>query len=428
MPRRPGGLSRMAHDADALQPETVALDALIKATVAKVRAQSDPSLPDAMLFMGNWHQAVPAMVIQDPVLEPVDKLVWMVIMLHARETGGRTAFPDYDTIAAKTNVSSTSTVSRAIAILRLTRWLTLCARVRQKSGRFTGNVYSLHDEPLPLVDALYLDESYMAFVTQSQEHHHARVRRVAQAVLESLDKDIQEGESLGRKESTIERRLQAAQQLSDSSGNHSKSGRYFTFHAATIGKLKNSSEASASAQSVQDQNSKAEEKEHYSSRCSSHYKKTTTTTTTQNTNHEEKTFSESNPSTPPATEGALIYPPRLSENQKHLANRYLAMIDPDDRQLVLDELQGRLESEQKGMKPVYDELRFLHSLCKAAQQGEFVPNLGIKVAEARQDRAHHVPPPENEEQKSKAAEERARNQAYGLEQLAKLRASLNMDK
>jgi hypothetical protein len=32
---------------------------------------------------------------------------------------------------------------------------------------------------------------------------------------------------------------------------------------------------------------------------------------------------------------------------------------------VLDELQGRLESEQKGMKPVYDELRFLHSLCKA---------------------------------------------------------------
>ncbi|MBM68692.1 MAG: helix-turn-helix domain-containing protein [Haliea sp.] len=418
----------MAHEADTLRPETVALDALIKATVAKVRAQSDPSLPDAMLFMGNWHQAVPAMVIQDPVLEPVDKLVWMVIMLHARETGGRTAFPDYDTIAAKTNVSSTSTVSRAIAILRLTRWLTLCARVRQKSGRFTGNVYILHDEPLPLVDALYLDESYMAFVTQSQEHHHARVRRVAQAVLESLDKDIQEGESLGRKESTIERRLQAAQQLSDSSGNHSKSGRYFTFHAATIGKLKNSSEASASAQSVQDQNSKAEEKEHYSSRCSSHYKKTTTTTTTQNTNHEEKTFSEPNPSVPSATERALIYPPRLSENQKHLADRYLAMIDLDDRQLVLDELQGRLESEQKGMKPVYDELRFLHSLCKAAQQGEFVPNLGIKVAEARHDRVLHVPPPENEEQKSKAAEERARNQAYGREQLAKLRASLNMDK
>ena len=54
----------MAHDADALRPETVALDALIKATVDRLRAQSDPGLPDAMLFMGNWHQAVPAMVIQ----------------------------------------------------------------------------------------------------------------------------------------------------------------------------------------------------------------------------------------------------------------------------------------------------------------------------------------------------------------------------
>jgi len=417
----------MAHDEDGLRPETVALDALIKATIAKVRTQSDPSSPDTMLFVGNWHQAVPAMVIQDPVLEPVDKLVWMVIMLHARETGGRTAFPDYDTIARKTNVSSTSTVSRAIAILRLTRWLTLCAKVRQKSGRFTGNVYSLHDEPLPLADALYLDEAYMAFVTQSQEHHHARVRRVAEAVLESLDRDIQQEEYLGRQESAIERRLQATQQLSDSRGNHDQQGRYFTFHAASLDQLNKPSETRISGQSDQHQNSKAEEREHYGSRCSSDYKKTTTTTTTPNTNNERKGFSDSDQPIPLPSDQTLIYPPRLSENQKHLADRYLAMIDPDDRQLVLDELQGRLASEQKGMKPVYDELRFLHSLCKAAQQGEFVPNLGIKVVEARQERVHHAPPPEDEAQKARTAEERERSQAYGREQLAKLRASLNED-
>ena len=417
----------MAHDEDGLRPETVALDALIKATIAKVRTQSDPSSPDAMLFLGNWHQAVPAMVIQDPVLEPVDKLVWMVIMLHARETGGRTAFPDYDTIARKTNVSSTSTVSRAIAILRLTRWLTLCAKVRQKSGRFTGNVYSLHDEPLPLADALYLDEAYMAFVIQSQEHHHARVRRVAEAVLESLDRDIQQGEYLGRQESAIERRLQATQQLSDSHGNHDQQSRYFTFHAASLDHLNKPSETRISGQSVQHQNSKGEAHEHYGSRCSSDYKKTTTTTTTPNTNNEKKGFSESDQPISLPSDQALIYPPRLSENQKHLADRYLAMIDPDDRQLVLDELQGRLASEQKGMKPVYDELRFLHSLCKAAQQGEFVPNLGIKVVEARQERVHHAPPPEDEAQKARTAEERERSQAYGREQLAKLRASLNDD-
>jgi hypothetical protein len=34
----------------------------------------------------------------------------------------------------------------------------------------------------------------------------------------------------------------------------------------------------------------------------------------------------------------------LLDNQKLLADRYLAMINPEDWQLVLDELQGRLSS------------------------------------------------------------------------------------
>ncbi|MBR9910306.1 MAG: helix-turn-helix domain-containing protein [Gammaproteobacteria bacterium] len=452
----------MVHDDSQLRPETLALDALIKATVAKVRTQSDSTSPDAMLFTGNWHQAIPAMVIQDPVLEPVDKLVWMVIMLHARETGGRAAFPSYETLARQANVASTATLSRAIAILRLTRWLTLCARVRQQSGRFTGNIYVLHDEPLPLEDALYLDDAYMAFVHQSCEHHHARVRRVAQAVLDSLDEEIRSGGNFSRSESAIERRLQAANLLQASSKNPVRSGRYFTFSASALQQLntpaaghpvveKGSSEMKTKAlgegvEVDQLQNSKAVEQQHSSS-CSSHYKKTTTTTTTTNSNSDSKDLSDagnvSNPSTKPpsgpptnrpsnsssnsSSKPTLDYPPRLSENQKLLADRYLEWIAPEERQRVLDELQGRLESEQKGMKPVYDELRFLHSLCKAAQQGEFVPNLGIKVAEARKTRFSPALPPKNAEQQASTSREQKRVQAYGLEQLAKLRQSLGLD-
>ena len=336
----------MAHDTDALRPETVALDALIKASVAKVHAQGGPSSPDTMLFMGNWCQAIPAMVIEDPVLEPVDKLVWMVIMLHARRTGGRTAFPHYDTIATQTNVSSAATISRAIAILRLTRWLTLCARARKKSARFAANVYILHDEPLPLADAIYLDEAYVRFVTQSLADHHARVRRVAEAVSTRLNNDISEGQDVAM---------------------------------------------------------------------------------TQNTHKDKQLLAEACQAGPLPTDQALVYPPRLSENQKFLANRYLTMIAPEDRQLVLDELQGRLASEQKGMKPVYDELRFLHSLCRAVQNGEFVFNLGIKVAEARQHSMPPVAPPEDPAQQAQTAEERECSQAYAREQLAKLRALLNSD-
>jgi len=128
--------------------------------------------------------------------EPVDKLVWMVIMLGVRETGGNTAFPGYGAIAKMANVSSRSTIARAIAILRATRWLTLCGRMRKASGRFRGNVYALHDEPLPLADATHLDGGYMAFLNNAVSHGHARVRTVARGVLASIDEDIQGGRNV----------------------------------------------------------------------------------------------------------------------------------------------------------------------------------------------------------------------------------------
>ncbi len=59
---------------------------------------------------------------------------------------------------------------------------------------------------------------------------------------------------------------------------------------------------------------------------------------------------------------------------------------PGQRQLILDELEGRFQAEQKGMKPVYDEISFLAKLCKLAQADQFQPNLGIKVNESRHAR------------------------------------------
>ena len=409
----------MVAEESSLRPETHALDALIKATIQRAKANADATSPDTMLFMGNWHQAIPAMVIQDPVLEPVDKLVWMVIMLQARETGGRTAFPSYDRLASKANVSSTSTISRAIAILRLTRWLTLCAKVRGKGGQFKGNVYVLHDEPLPFVDALHLDAQYMQFLEQSVEHHHARVRVVAQGVLDSLDEGIQSGQDISQSEPSLEQRAQAVETLSNTSNNQGGARRYFAFSANVLNQLKNTPPSNNLPKNNQNQNSKAVEKTHYSSGCS-HNILTTTTTPTQNNVNNENAFSENSDS--------LIYPRRLSDNQKALADRYLAMIDPQEQQFVLDELQGRLESEQKGMKPVYDELRFLHSLCKAVQQGEFIPNLGIKVAEARVARQQPLQPPEAIQEKELSEKEKQRAREFGSEQLAKLRQSFDMGK
>ena len=236
-------------DAD-IRPETYALDALIRETIKRARGGGSRSPGDALLFLGNAHHAFPALVVQDPVLEPVDKLVWMIIYQSARGTGHKAVFPSYADIARYANISSSSTVSRAIAILRATRWLSLCARSRDPKGRFAGNVYALHDEPLPLADALHLDPGYMAFLQEAANHHHARVRRVVAAVSESFDEDIRDGRDVLAPVNPIERRLEAVHAI-----HHGGDRRYFSFNAGVLASLSNA--ATAKGRLDQDQYSKA---------------------------------------------------------------------------------------------------------------------------------------------------------------------------
>jgi len=124
-----------------IRPETHALDALIEATLKRREGDNQQSNTDSMLFLGDRHAPFPARVVQDAVLEPVDKLVWMAIVLKAQAAGSTTIFPTYDTIAKTANVSSTATIARALAILRITRWLTLCGRIPERNVVF-GDMYS----------------------------------------------------------------------------------------------------------------------------------------------------------------------------------------------------------------------------------------------------------------------------------------------
>ena len=80
----------------------------------------------------------------------------------------------------------------------------------------------------------------------------------------------------------------------------------------------------------------------------------------------------------------VIYPRRLTANQRAVAARYLASIASERRQSVLDELEGRLRAEQRDAACVYDELRYLHQLCAQVNAGGFQPNLGLKVQDERE--------------------------------------------
>lgn len=405
----------MAQDDSEIRPETYALDALIRETLSRKHRGGNAANSDALLFLGNWHHAFPVVVVQDPILEPVDKLVWMVICQSGRGSGTKAVFPSYTDIARLANVSSTSTVSRAIAILRATRWLSLCARSREADGRFGGNVYALHDEPLPLADALHLDPGYMAFLEDAANHHHARVRRVAAAVSKSLDEDIESGKDVLAPVNPMERRLEAIHAI-QRGGNR----RYFSFNADVLESLANSG---ANVRSNQDQNSKAVKPDPQKSKSvrrssSSKYKNTTTTTPTDPKESAREAVSLE----------ALVVPPRLKDNQRALAARYLATIPVEHRQPVLDELAGRFQAEQHGAKPVYDELRYLHHLCVQVNRGGFVPNLGLKV-QAERDRRRR----EAERMREEAAErERERKERAarppGESPLAEIRKLLNMPK
>ena len=364
------------------RPETYALDRLIQATTSRAQHSGQ----DNLLFLGHWHQAYPTAVVCDPVLEPVDKVVWMVIMLQAHETGGRAAFPRYEVIAELANIASTSTIARAIAILRLTRWLSLCARVRASTGQFQGNVYALHDNPLPLADALYLDEGYMAFVRQSERHSHARVRRVATAVLATLAGAVEQGEDPLAPLPDIEQRVRQAMGFADSAGPAHGTARSLADLTAGLLDAQDDllSQPDAARAINQHQNSKAVDLvKVVGSSCSSN---TTTTTTTTTEKSAQNFASRKSPLSETPTLDALIFPRRLTDNQRTLALQYLTPIPTELHQPLLDELAGRVQAETQGAKPLYDELRFFYALCRAARAGTFVPNLGLKVADARNRR------------------------------------------
>jgi hypothetical protein len=360
----------MVDDEATVRPETRALEHLIRRTVGHVLRSASAKPADAMLFLGNRHDAFPSLLVQDPVLEPVDKVVWMVVCQLGQASGA--AFPRYEEIARLANIASTSTVSRAIAILRATRWLSLCVRVRDGGGRFRGNVYALHDEPLPLPDTLHLDTGYMDFVQAARQHHHARVRKVADAVLASLDEDVASGRDLVAPINPMARRSEASQAVE-----RPGSKRYFDFSATVMARLTNRSTSGATGDQAQKskpdrlRNSCPQKSKSVRSSCINN--KTTTTQIPR--------------ATEPDVDGVLIYPQRLSANQRAIAARYLERVPFPQRQQVLDELEGRLRAERQGAKPVYDELRYLYRLCSQIATGGFQPNLCLKVERERVERA-----------------------------------------
>ena len=80
------------------------------------------------------------------------------------------------------------------------------------------------------------------------------------------------------------------------------------------------------------------------------------------------------------TEQALVFSGKLLPAEQAIARQWLADIDPDLRQLVLDEHSGMVRA-----KEVWNPLGYLQTLIQAARAGRFTPTIAFRIAQSRQE-------------------------------------------
>ena len=159
------------------------------------KAQGTAPACDGFLYSGNRHESVPRALFLDRCLTPLERNAWQVFRLQLNDDGV-TAFPTYDQLRPYLASmpcgaqASHETVARALTLLRLTRWLSLVRRRRdRKTGRIMGNLYVLHDQPLTPFEAMQLDPDYLDLVSQALTHAAKAVQIVGMHTLKEIAED-----------------------------------------------------------------------------------------------------------------------------------------------------------------------------------------------------------------------------------------------
>jgi len=218
-----------------ISPRIRGITALVEEAVTQLRAREAAPFEDneqsetneergALLYFGNWQDPIPRLLILDQALNASDVRLWAYLRTLFTQPGMPTVFPGYREIQQDLPMAR-ATLAGCISTLRATRWITRCTTVRDAKGRFKGNIYALHEEPLSLADTLHLDNKYMTFLARATQHGYKRVRTIASAVLDTIRDRIGQDGDITSSPSVLkqaERRLIEAMSISRSSA---KTGR-----------------------------------------------------------------------------------------------------------------------------------------------------------------------------------------------------------
>ncbi len=135
----------------------------------------------AVLFTGNQHDAIPRSMILNEDLSPQERITWMVLRTGTTDPTKPGAIAKRSDLARAIGVSA-PTVTTHRAMLRVHRWVTHCKHVRNH-GKFIGDIYLLHDDPLSLITTLEIDPTYIQFLELQQQSGNKRLRAAASRIL-----------------------------------------------------------------------------------------------------------------------------------------------------------------------------------------------------------------------------------------------------
>ena len=377
------------------------------------------SLTDKLLFMGNWHDAIPRALVFDPLLQSTDKCVYLLLRTYLTATGS-TRMPSYDEIGNYLNLSR-GTIARCLHILRAARWITLCNALRDEStGRFKSNTYAIHDEVLSIEEAMLLDGSYIEALEAMEQHHkHHRVKTVAYSVLENVRHGLQQDEPESPKSygHIISRFLGGNMPSPIVSGSHVQNldadkdpVQNIDLEAHPVQKLNSgyeSQEKQLLNYRVQKIDSVVTKLDSVTNNSSSSYINNINIKTTTTTPSPEKTINQPRTSSQPINP-ELIWPSSLSGDARWVSWQAMLKCPPEHHQDLLDELAARLLPSSK--KPIHNPAAWLAWASKELREEGIYPitNLGVnhrrlrereqqqKAKEPNRPRQHIKPTPKTE--------------------------------
>jgi len=172
-----------------IRPITRVLKQLSKAKLAKRRRRYAGTHYSVLLLLEPNCTELPAALLEDTVLQPIDKLVLLIVMKIARQSSSNSFLPTQVQLARMANVASPDTIWRALLILRCSRWLSACQKILCKGDSFEPIAYVVNAKPLPIADTMFLDPHYVEFLEKCTGHAHARVRKVADDALSQLPEE-----------------------------------------------------------------------------------------------------------------------------------------------------------------------------------------------------------------------------------------------